>query len=111
MVVPLRDATRVRCGGKAASLAALVREGLPVPDGFVVPFDGLDHRDHEAVARALDGLGDPIVAVRSSAANEDTPRASAAGQYVSVLGVRGAADVGAAIASCQAAARSARVSD
>ena len=39
MIVPLRDAAVTTCGGKAGALGALLRAGLPVPDGFVVPFD------------------------------------------------------------------------
>lgn len=122
MPIRLREATRVRCGGKAATLSVLLREGLPVPDGFVVPFDELAHLEgsaqpalsdvlRDAVARELEQLGDPVVAVRSSAANEDIQGASAAGQYESTLGVRGAADVCEAITTCQASARSSRVTD
>ncbi|WP_309129583.1 PEP/pyruvate-binding domain-containing protein [Microbacterium sp.] len=56
-------------------------------------------------------MGNPIVAVRSSAANEDTAGGSAAGQYVSVLGVRGEARVHDAIVACRASARSSRVTE
>ena len=122
MLTPLREATRARCGGKAATLSGLLREGLPVPDGFVVTFDELASREasahpelpdelSDAVARELERMGDPVVAVRSSAANEDTEDASAAGQYESILGVRGAADVGEAIIACRASARSSRVTE
>jgi phosphoenolpyruvate synthase/pyruvate phosphate dikinase len=38
MIVPLMEAVADTCGGKAAALGALLRAGLPVPDGFVVPF-------------------------------------------------------------------------
>lgn len=122
MPIRLREATRAHCGGKAATLSVLLRAGLPVPDGFVVSFDelacleGSAHADlpdvlRDAVARELDQMGDPVVAVRSSAANEDTEGASAAGQYESILGVRGAADVCEAITVCRASARSSRVTD
>lgn len=123
MVIPLRGATtRGDCGGKAATLAALVREGLPIPDGFVVAFDDpapVDPDAHAAlpdplgaaVAHELARMGHPMVAVRSSAAYEDTPGASAAGQYESILNVRGATDVCEAIAACRASARSTRVTD
>ncbi|GAB3615555.1 hypothetical protein GCM10027416_01120 [Okibacterium endophyticum] len=103
-------------------MSVLLSEGLPVPDGFVVPFDDrapLEGRAHHAlrdalrhaVACELGRMGDPVVAVRSSAVNEDTEGASAAGQYESILGVRGAADVCEAITACQASARSSRVTD
>ncbi|PZF80292.1 PEP/pyruvate-binding domain-containing protein [Jiangella anatolica] len=48
------------------------------------------------------------VAVRSSAADEDTAHASAAGQYETVLGVRGAAAVTKAVRTCWASAHSDR---
>jgi len=38
MLIALRDAEAETCGAKAAGLAVMLRAGLPVPDGFVVPF-------------------------------------------------------------------------
>lgn len=116
MLVPLSEATRDECGGKAATLGVLLRAGLPVPDGFVVPHDVASRTAsasagslRSAVAHELARLGDPVVAVRSSAANEDGGQASAAGQYESVIGVRGVDDVCAAIETCWASAETARV--
>ncbi len=115
MLTRLSDATRGSSGGKAAVLGALLREGLPVPDGFVVPIGdhpaAVDRSLHDAVARELERLGAPVVAVRSSAANEDTVDASAAGQYESVIGVRGTDAVCQAIVACQASAHASRVDD
>ncbi|WP_285663692.1 PEP/pyruvate-binding domain-containing protein [Actinorhabdospora filicis] len=106
MLTTLAESTRATCGGKAATLGVLLREGLPVPDGFVVPhFGALDGE----VAAALARMGDPPVAVRSSAAGEDGAGASAAGQYESVLAVQGADAVAAAIRVCRDSASSARV--
>lgn len=118
-IAPLRDASAATCGGKAATLAVLMREGLPVPDGFVVTF--ASHRAARAgaglpvpaalqaeISRHLARMGDPPVAVRSSAANEDTARGSAAGQYESVLAVRGAPAVAEATRVCWASSSSAR---
>ncbi|NUT97098.1 MAG: pyruvate, phosphate dikinase [Saccharothrix sp.] len=107
MLIPLSEATRAACGGKAATLAVLLRAGLPVPDGFVVPFTVSP--PPEEVARELERMGDPVVAVRSSASDEDSAGASAAGQYESILGVRGASDVSDAIAACKESARADRV--
>ncbi|MEU9891558.1 PEP/pyruvate-binding domain-containing protein [Sphaerisporangium sp. NPDC051011] len=121
------------CGGKAGTLGALLRAGLPVPDGFVVPFaaylaavreldlgrlagepDDLDAARQaiearpvhttvvDALGRALGELGDPPVAVRSSAANEDTGQASAAGQHESFLAVHGVSEVADAVRACWA---------
>lgn len=122
MVMTLREASADACGGKAAALAALLREGLPVPDGFVIPFAAhriarsvagmsVPHELRDALARHLAGMGDPPVAVRSSAASEDTVRGSAAGQYESVLAVRGAQAVAEAVRVCWASSSSARAVD
>jgi pyruvate,water dikinase len=122
MVTTLRDADTDTGGGKAATLAVLVREGLPVPDGFVVPFAA--HRTaradsglpvsqglRDALAWHLARMGDPPVAVRSSAASEDTAGGSAAGQYESVLAVSGAPAVAEAVRVCWASSSSARATD
>lgn len=110
MVTTLPNATRETCGGKAATLGTLLREGLPVPDGFVVPFtaDRTGPTLGNQVAEALAEMGDPPVAVRSSAAREDTAGASAAGQYESFLAVQGADAVADAIRACWESTASAR---
>jgi pyruvate, water dikinase len=107
MIVPLMEADGGTCGGKAGALGALLRAGLPVPDGFVVPFAVYlaavgEPEVPASVAEALAALGDPPVAVRSSAAGEDSAQASAAGQYESVLGVQGAEAVADAVRTCWA---------
>ncbi|MEV0630876.1 PEP/pyruvate-binding domain-containing protein [Nonomuraea wenchangensis] len=133
MIVPLRSAVADTCGGKAGALGALLRAGLPVPDGFVVPFaayraavrdldPGPDRRRAiealpvhatliDALGHALGELGDPPVAVRSSAAHEDTGQASAAGQHDSFLGVRGAGAVADAVRACWASLFTSRALD
>ncbi len=83
-------------GGKGGTLAALFRQGLPVPDGFVISpgaFSG------EALTTAswidvkvryydlLQRSGRELVAVRSSALQEDSANASFAGEFESVLNV------------------------
>lgn len=70
-------------GTKAATLAALAREGFPVLPGFVI-LDGAGPSEMLAAARALrcDAL-----AVRSSALAEDLADASHAGRYRTELGV------------------------
>src|SRR5699024_3591038 len=125
MLVPLIAARSASCGGKAAALGTLLRAGLPVPDGVVVPFEvqpagaegrasapaGLSSAVQGELAEALTVWGDPAVAVRSSAADEDTPEAAAAGQCESVLGVRGSVAVSQAVRQCWAAAGAAHVAD
>lgn len=116
MIIPLREAASSTSGGKAAALGALLRAGVPVPDGFVVPFDahraGVTGASHggllDALAHGLDALGNPPVAVRSSADGEDTAAASAAGQHESVLAVRGTGAVADAVRACWDSLHSAR---
>src|SRR5690606_41104235 len=94
MLVPLGEADADTCGGKAGALGTLLRAGMPVPGGFVVPFAAYRAcLDAGAIGRALAELGDPPVAVRSSASGEDGARASAAGQHESFLAVCGAGAV------------------
>ncbi len=121
MTAPLADARAHTCGGKAGALGTLLRAGLPVPNGFVVTFDAfraaaaahngeprLDASLREAVASGLESLGNPPVAVRSSAAGEDTTTASAAGQHQSILGVQGIDEVADAVRACWASLHSIR---
>ncbi|MFB4273264.1 PEP/pyruvate-binding domain-containing protein [Nonomuraea sp. GTA35] len=135
MIVPLMEAVADTCGGKAGPLGALLRAGLPVPDGFVVPFTAyraaisdleLGRPDDlaaarqaiaarplhatviDALGRGLGRLGNPPVAVRSSAAGEDTGQASAAGQHESFLAVHGAGEVAGAVRACWASLLSPR---
>jgi pyruvate, water dikinase len=116
-------------GGKGASLAAMTREGLPVPAGFVVPADVLEEcvdgerlrelvraqRHEEAralvlaaepprdeIAAAYERLGGGPVAVRSSACAEDSEAASFAGQQETYLHVEGADQVCARVVDCWA---------
>jgi pyruvate,water dikinase len=120
LVLPLDDpaADLTTVGGKGASLARLIRAGLPVPGGFhvttaayrafVQPFrDEIDPADPERIAAlfarhevpapiaeqircAYRALGEDVpVAVRSSATAEDLPELSFAGQQDTYLNVRG----------------------
>ncbi|MFI7108892.1 PEP/pyruvate-binding domain-containing protein [Nonomuraea sp. NPDC050227] len=117
-VIPLDDEAAAdlgTAGGKGASLARLVRAGLPVPGGFVVTTrayrsfvaafgdeiassgdPGALFAAHEipaalaeAIRAAHAALGDDVaVAVRSSATAEDLPELSFAGQQDTFLNVR-----------------------
>ena len=98
-----------RTGGKAAALAELA-DRLPVPPGFVV-VDDIDAIAIELAYRELGdraGSDDALVAVRSSATDEDGRAASFAGQHETILGVRGIDELLAAIEACRASAHSAR---
>ncbi len=76
-------------GGKGASLGEMTRAGIPVPPGFVVTVDafraGATPEVVEEIGRAFATLGADRVAVRSSAAGEDSKEASWAGQLGSYL--------------------------
>jgi len=86
-------------GGKAAALARARSAGIATVAGLVLTTEGSRRYDDGTaladlvgaeVVDAVAGLGDGAVAVRSSSVVEDTSESSAAGQFESVLGVRGA---------------------
>lgn len=121
-----------RVGRKAANLAILRGAGFPVPDGIVVTTDafvshlkatrpdgvGTDDAPSAGVSAALAAelrkaaatFGDLPLAVRSSGVAEDLSGASYAGQYETVLGVRGPDELVAAVERCWSSAFAERVS-
>jgi phosphohistidine swiveling domain-containing protein len=100
------DADLSRVGAKAFVLARLRRAGLPVPDGFVlVTGTDLEGAGRAALAAAYARLGGSV-AVRSSSTAEDLAGASFAGQYSTVLDVRGGDAVMSAVRVCLDSARS-----
>jgi len=92
--VPLEVATDERLfGGKAVSLGAAIRQGLPVPRGVALSVtlvddiaSGLEHALAGLLASAH--LPPSRAAVRSSAVGEDSKDASFAGQHATHLNVR-----------------------
>jgi rifampicin phosphotransferase len=134
-ILPLHTLTHAdahRAGPKAATLGDLAHAGFPVPDGFVLTTDAytrflaahalqygssvetaaaaLVPQDVvEAVLAAAARFDAVPMAVRSSAVAEDLPGASFAGQYETVLNVRGPDALLDAVHRCWASAVSARV--
>lgn len=105
-------------GGKAATLSRLARMDHRVPDGFCLPVALMDHahpldlRDEIASAisdlMACHSLPELVVAVRSSAVDEDGAGASFAGQHETYLNIVGAEAIVQAVTRCWESARSER---
>jgi phosphohistidine swiveling domain-containing protein len=121
-----------KAGFKAASLGELKRANYPVPDGFVLTIDAFDlflstHKFDQSAAAdtVIDALlpedvvvalsnaavtfDDAPLAVRSSGVAEDLPGASFAGQYETVLNVRGIDALLEAVRKCWASVFNPRV--
>src|SRR5215208_883600 len=97
----LRAADATLFGGKSASLGELIAAGIPVPPGFALSSAAGEADLEEAVTRYRE-LGEPPVAVRSSALGEDSAEASFAGLQDTYLWVVGAEPVRDAIRRCWA---------
>lgn len=103
-------------GGKAANLSRLARQYHRVPDGFCLPVTVMDEkhpsdlRDEISAAisdlMACHSLPELVVAVRSSAVDEDGATASFAGQHETYLNIVGADAILEAITRCWESARS-----
>jgi pyruvate,water dikinase len=88
------DSTHV--GAKAANLAIAGTAGLPVLDGIVLTVEGVQALQRPGCTRVLATLhgavkrfGDAPLVVRSSSTVEDAESGSMAGQFTSILNVRG----------------------
>ena len=105
-------------GGKAANLSRLARMHHRVPDGFSLPVTVMDEahpldlRDEIFAATsdlmACHSLPELVVAVRSSAVDEDGAVASFAGQHETYLNIVGADAIIQAVTRCWESARSER---
>jgi pyruvate,water dikinase len=89
-----RTGTPADIGGKASALASLSEAGLPIPAWFAVSADNapmgsqsLDDQDLQSAIASIAPHGE-LLAVRSSAVEEDSSDHSFAGQYETFLFVR-----------------------
>jgi pyruvate,water dikinase len=91
-------------GGKSANLGDMIAAGLPVPPGFAIAAsayrEGWSDALRDELAARFFELGEPPVAVRSSALGEDTAQATAAGQQETYLWVRGVEPICQAVRDC-----------
>lgn len=95
----LQNPSAQLAGGKASGLHKLLRWGLNVPQGFIIT--QAQSGDYpEDLADYYEKIGAGNVAVRSSAMGEDGENSSFAGQYESVLNVRGLTALEQAIDTC-----------
>lgn len=100
------------CGGKAINLAQLISAGFPVPGGFVVTTNAYRYARRKQKGGMPADLANmilqayretivsPSVAVRSSATAEDMATASMAGQYETLLDIKGEEDLIDAVLRC-----------
>jgi len=94
----LRASDEALFGGKSAALGELIDAGLPVPPGFALSTSA----SPDDVAEHYRSLGEPPVAVRSSAIGEDSAEATFAGMQDTYLWVRGHEAVAEAVRKCLA---------
>jgi phosphoenolpyruvate synthase/pyruvate phosphate dikinase len=105
-------------GGKAANLSRLARMYHRVPDGFSLPVTVMDQGHpfdlRDEIDRAISDLmachrlPELVVAVRSSAVEEDSAMVSFAGMHETYLNVTGTEAILQAIVRCWESARSGR---
>ena len=103
----LQEIAGEEVGGKARGLARLLSMGLDVPNGFVVvnAEQGFEPVD---LFVSYSAIGGGAVAVRSSALGEDAAGNSFAGQFETILNVKGEEALLAAVQACVASLQSER---
>jgi pyruvate,water dikinase len=109
LLADLRRADAAEFGGKSANLGELLAAEIPVPPGFAIAASA--NREfgsavpavlREELTSRYAELGEPAVAVRSSALGEDSQEASYAGAAETYLWVRGVDELCEAVLKCWA---------
>jgi rifampicin phosphotransferase len=105
-----RDRPLAEVGAKAKHLADALAAGHSVPPGIVLPCpalaDGVTESVVEAAWQGARSLGGGPLAVRSSGVAEDGAESSFAGQFGTVLNVRGREALARSLRACHASAAS-----
>jgi len=109
LLTELRRDDAAEFGGKSANLGELLAAEIPVPPGFAITASAnrefgsvVPAELREELASRYAALGEPAVAVRSSALGEDSQEASYAGQAETYLWVRGIDELCDAVRDCWA---------
>src|SRR4249919_1205402 len=109
LLAELRRDNAEEFGGKSANLGELLAGEIPVPPGFAIAasanreFGSVVPADlREELTSRYAELGEPAVAVRSSALGEDSQEASYAGAAETYLWVRGVDELCEAVLKCWA---------
>lgn len=114
---PLESSLAPAAGGKGLSLAKLFQSGYPIPDGCILLPEAFIQDDlreeawqavREQLTRLRKGKTIPF-AIRSSAAVEDSQKASFAGEFESVLDIRSDQEIREAIQTVLKSRHSQRV--
>ena len=109
LLTELRRDDAAEFGGKSANLGELLTAEIPVPPGFAIAASAYRESSGEVAAELREELssryaelGEPAVAVRSSALGEDSQAASYAGAAETYLWVRGIDELCEAVRDCWA---------
>jgi pyruvate, water dikinase len=109
LLAELRRDDAAEFGGKSANLGELLAAEIPVPPGFAIAASAnrefgsvVPPELREELADRYTELGEPAVAVRSSALGEDSQEASYAGAAETYLWVRGVDELCEAVVNCWA---------
>ncbi len=87
-------------GGKAYALAMLAQQGFQVPAGIILDSLPQNEQEYKKIFSWWDEIGNPQLAVRSSARGEDSGNFSFAGQNSTFLEVKTKEELQLAIVSC-----------